>query len=148
MATDDRPDAFETYAREVLGSPVPDEVVDRCVDLFPWRTVDGELAAIVEEAVSVAAVRDEAPTTVLTFESGGWTIEAQIAAGLLHGRVSKADGTPPPGVTVLVETATSRRSVAADELGGFRADGVRGPLRLTVVAGPGGNVARTDWVTT
>lgn len=62
----------------------PREVVDAAVELFTWRSVDAELAALAFDSLldnGPALARAAAQPRIITFEAAGLTIEAEVDAG-------------------------------------------------------------------
>ena len=123
--------------------PVPPAAVDtaRAAD---WATLDAELAELTFDSLldqpEVPLRDDEGDVRSLTFSSGDHTVEVDLTADELVGRLSPAAALP-----VAVVQPTGRRQVDVDELGRFRAPVAPGPLRLEVAAP--GRTTTTPWIT-
>jgi hypothetical protein len=126
--------------------PVPPGAIAAARSAIAWRTMDAELAELIGDAASdapLAGVRSAATPTLLTFESPNLTVEVEVletATGLrLLGQL--VPGTPGQ---VEARHQGGTTTVAADEIGRFRVDGVpSGPVSLRCSAGP--RVVETDW---
>jgi hypothetical protein len=145
-------DRLHEVLAEVLGDvdPVPADALDmaRAVDL---AGLDEQLAELVFDSltegagalrVDVAVDHDAGDVRTLTFtaDTGGPTIDLDLADGDLVGRIS-----PPGGGAVEVVQAAGRRRVDCDEDGWFRSPVEPGPLRLRLSTG--GTVTTTPWIT-
>lgn len=123
--------------------PVPPDAVAtaRSAD---WATLDAELAELTFDSLlderAVALRDDDGEVRSLTFAAGDRTVEIDVTADELVGRVDPAGEVP-----VEVVQPTGRRQVRVDELGRFRAPVGPGPLRLQLVLG--GRPTTTPWVT-
>lgn len=117
-------DALLVELGEVLrmNDQPPADVIDTAKELFTWRTVDAELAALTFDSLlddEPAAVRSTAVAPrVLTFETDDVTVELEVeerpSGRRLLGQLV------PAGAAAVVFTAGGRRAEAtADELGSF-----------------------------
>ena len=145
MAADD--DELLAEVAHALGpDPVPDHVLAAARAALGWRTLDAELAALLEEA-SLTGVRSDGPSPV-AFTVGEVRIELELVADppRVSGFVSGLD--PTEGVRAELRLAAG--SVLAgelDEFGLFEIE-LAGPpagpvsLRLRPAEGP---AITTDW---
>ena len=130
--------------------PVPESTYQLARAAFALRSVDAELAELVDDSAlhagALAGVRGGADLRLLSYQTADLDIELQVTRqhqghsilGQLAGTVVREVG---------VETSAGVRTVAVDELGRFTVDGVpRGPFRLRL-AGPAGTPVTTDWTT-
>lgn len=84
--TDPSDDALLEELAELLlpRTEPPPTVVDAAKELFTWRTVDAELAALTYDSLldgEPAGARAAAQPRILTFEAEGLTIEVEVDAG-------------------------------------------------------------------
>lgn len=98
---------------------VPSRLVQQAKDMYLWRNVDEELAALTYDSLvdsSPVATRTEtAPLRTLTFSTARLTIELDVAPDALHGQLI-----PPRSGEVELESATGvRRRAAVSDLGAF-----------------------------
>lgn len=121
----------------------PREVTEAAKGLFTWRTIDAELAALVDDSLvdeGAALTRAAERLRSVTFEAGEIAILLEIDAA-----ADRIVGQLEPGSAATVRVG-SGDTVAADELGRFIAalPPAAGPLELrvefpdgrTVVTGP------------
>jgi hypothetical protein len=133
--------------------PVPPQVVAAARGSFTWRTVDAEIAELIDDSLlsSVGGVRGEPPTRMLTFEAPGMTVVLEVGEGRrdrrLVGQVLEpqvVDVELLYGAGPVPATSTAR----SDALGRFTLDAVPpGLARLTCRSSqqPGTRVV-TNWV--
>ncbi len=149
---------LERLRQALTRDEVPAEVVTAAKAAFTWRTIDAELAELaydsLDELAPLAGVRGasggEGRPRALTFEAGDAVIELEVEES---GGVRRLEGQiVPADVHTLelhrVDTPEPVRLVS-DELGRFRAEGVRpGRLRLLCRFGPlgGGATLLTEWL--
>lgn len=134
MNDDDFLDVLRAAADEF--DPVPAGVVRDASAALALRTLDAELAELVE---SEALVRGDGPVT-LVFESERVAINLEINDDVVRGLVTGAEG------EAVVETPRSRRAVPITD-GWFTASEVpRGLVRIRVTAVDGTAVV-TRWTT-
>jgi len=127
--------------------PVPAGVTEAALAALATRTLDAELAELVEDSAlgTLTAVRDGgADTRMLSFESAGLTVELQVRADgatrAVRGLVAGAVG------EVTAQTRDTERTAPVDEGGWFSLDGLPpGPVRLRMRA-TGGAAVVTSWV--
>lgn len=154
--TDERPmderallDALREIAAAV--DPVPAPVAAAARSLYTWRTVDAELAELVDDSLlSAAGVRADAPTRMLTFEAADVTLLVEVAeAGPTRRLVGQLLGGAVDAAADLEVTHADGASTAhADALGRFVVDGVpAGLVRLCFRwAQPVTRELATSWV--
>ncbi len=137
----------ELRALAVEHDPVPPEAVAAARSALAWRTMDAELAELVADSSvdsgDLALVRGADTPTLLTFESGGLTMEVEVEA---QGGARRIMGQLLPATSgeVTVHHRAGTTTVPADERGRFRADGIAaGPVRLRCAAGT--LLVATDW---
>ena len=128
--------------------PVPDELIAAARSAFAWRTMDAELARLVEDASPedsrLVGVRSGATATLLSFEAPDLAVEVEV---LVTGGRRRLLGQLIPGQPGRVEVRhrAGRTEVTADEVGRFAADDLPpGPMSLRSEA-TGGRRIETDW---
>jgi hypothetical protein len=138
--------------RDLAGrmDPVPPAVLDAARAAFAWRTIDAELAALVEDASAnepaLAGIRGEG-SVMLSFEAADLTVDLEVLE-TPGGRRLVGQLLPMQAGTVEAVTPTGSRSAEADDLGRFVTDDVPGgPVRLRCHLPADGRVVQTDWVT-
>lgn len=128
-------------------SQVPLGADAAAMELFTWRTVDTELAALTADSAldEPVGVRGVSPVRTLTFAANDLQVvveiteragERQMLGQLVPGRAAQ----------VAVRQGTAVRTVEADALGRFRIAGLgsAGPLSLRCSWSDGAVI--TDWV--
>lgn len=119
--------------------PVPPRLDEAARAAFAWRTVDAELAELLEDA---ALVRGRDGPRQLSFEAPSLGIELEVVETGPRARRVTGQLLPAEPASVRVERPdASPLEVAADELGRFELELPAGVVRLLV-----GRVA-TAWVT-
>lgn len=125
---------------------VPDELVQTGKEMFGWRLIDAELAALTFDSTSaegsrtLATVRGQAPPRALSFHSDRLNIEVEISGDGLRGQII-----PPRRATVEVDDGTDPRPrVRCDSDGWFSLPPTAGRFRMTVRAD--GFAVRTEWI--
>ena len=131
-----------------LGSrvdPVPASAIAAARSAIAWRTMDRELAELIDEApdVRAAGVRSTDTPTLLTFESPHLAVEIEVrSAGA--GRSLLGQVVPAQVADVEVRHQGGTLSVTADEAGRFAAGPLAaGPASVRCAAGL--YVVETDW---
>jgi hypothetical protein len=116
------PDDDELLAElaAILPAPPP-ELVVAGKEIFTWRTVDGELAALtfdslLDETAELVRSTTDAPR-VLTFEAGTTAIDVELVDGRLVGHLS-----PPQSAELELIMEADRRTVPVDDRGRFTVD--------------------------
>jgi hypothetical protein len=145
----DRDDDLVAELREVaaLVDPLPDEVMAAARSAFAWRTMDADLAELLQDAatdMSLVGVRGPETATLLTFQGPGLELEVEV---VMAGPRRRLLGQLVPGLPGRVEVRhrVGRSEVAADEVGRFTAEDVPpGPVSLRCQAAEGRWV-ETDW---
>lgn len=142
-----RPD--DTDLLDLLGrvldrtDPVPAAAVEaaRAAD---WAAVDAELAELTFDSLlderAVALRDDEGDVRSLTFTAGDRTVEIDVTADELVGRIDPAGDLP-----IEVVQPSGRRQAPVDDLGRFRAPVGPGPVRLHLFLP--GRPTTTPWIT-
>lgn len=131
-----------------LGSrldPVPADAVASARSAIAWRTMDSELAALIDEPSDavLAGARSTDTPTLLIFDSPHVVIEVEVRNGPT-GRSMLGQLVPAQVANVVVRHRGGTVSIMADEAGRFAAAPLeRGPLSLRCTAGP--HVVETDW---
>lgn len=148
---DDLPtdDELTTVVREAF-PPIPPEVLAAAKATFTWRTVDAELAELLEG--EVLAVRSGTADPAVAYVAGDVVIDVERAGAVVLGQVADEGGGSPAGQApvVVVEVAGSdgtRRVVEADVdgAGAFRAPVPPGQARVAVTM-PDGRRIVTPWL--
>jgi hypothetical protein len=131
--------------------PVPDEATLAARSAFAWRRMDAALAELLEDSAvddtALAGVRSgNGGWRTLTFEApDGVSIEVEVET---RRRARNVTGQilPAGPARVLVRLPGSEIEVEADDLGRFRAEGLRaGPFSLRCERETG--AIETGWVT-
>jgi len=127
--------------------PVPPEVVRAGYAAFTWRTIDAELAELVEDSMLVGAgsVRGT-DTRLLTFEAPSVSVVVEVTE---MGERRKLVGQliPACAAALRIEHPAGATTVAVDEQGLFSAESLpAGPARVALTV-PGGGAVVTSWVT-
>ena len=140
-------DDLQAVVTEVHGS-VPDDVLSAAKAAWTWRTVDAELAELLEE--ETLAVRS-GTSTAFAYAVAGVVIDVEVEGLTVLGQVGDARG-EPVGAAVVVEVAGAegtRHVVEAevDEAGAFRAAVPPGRSRVAVSL-PDGRRIVTPWLAT
>lgn len=120
---------FEPLLRELRdvvdkADPIPDHVLAAAKAAFIWRTIDTELAELVNDSlVSAAGVRATDAARLLTFQGPGVEVEVEVAD---TGATRRLTGqlVPAGAARVTVRWAGGSVDVDADEFGRFTAIGV------------------------
>jgi hypothetical protein len=99
---------------------VPPEVIAAATGAFAWRTIDAELAALVDESwatnETLVGVRSAAPVErTVVFKSTETMLEIDITAGGLIGQIDPAR----PGTVFLEYPDGTTAHTEVDELGWF-----------------------------
>jgi hypothetical protein len=116
----DDDDQLLAALRSALGEDgVPTRLVQQAKDVYLWRNVDEDLAALRYDSSidrSVVTRADAAPLRTLIFATKRLTIELDVAPDALCGQLI-----PPRSGEVELESATGvRRKAGVDDLGAFR----------------------------
>jgi hypothetical protein len=129
--------------------PVPDAVVAAAKGAFTWRTVDAELAELLEE--ETLAVRSGGATLAgpIAYAVEGLVIDVEHEGNAVLGQLSDSDGEPVWGAVVIevAEADGGRRLFDAelDDAGAFRATVPAGQARVAITL-PGGRRVVTPWL--
>lgn len=146
----DRDDELLAELRGIAAriDPVPEELVAATRSAFAWRTMDAELAELVQDVASedprLVGVRSDALATLLSFEAPGLAVEVEVLA---TGGRRRLLGQLVPGRPGRVEVRhrAGLTEVTADDIGRFSAEDLPpGPMRLRS-QGAGGRWVETDW---
>ena len=135
---------LRALARRV--DPVPADTLAAVRSAIAWRTMDAELAELIDESsdARLAGARSTDAPTLLAFASSHLTVEIEIRH-IETGRSLFGQLVPAQVAHVEVRHAAGTVSVAADEAGRFAVAGplVPGPVSVRCTAGTG--VVETDW---
>jgi hypothetical protein len=131
--------------------PVPERLDEAARAAFTWRTIDAELAELMQDSAevdeAVPALRGAATgPRLLSFESPRVAIEAEVT--VLGPRERRLVGqiVPPVAAQLTLEQGGVRLTAQADELGRFTFDRVgAGPARLRATLPDGGMEIATPW---
>jgi hypothetical protein len=131
--------------------PVPERLDDAARAAFTWRTIDAELAELMQDSAEVdeAALALRGAATgprLLSFESPRLAIEAEVT--VLGPRERRLVGqiVPPVAASLTLEQGGVRLTAQADELGRFAFDRVdAGTVRLRAALPDGGMEVATPW---
>jgi hypothetical protein len=131
--------------------PVPERLEEAARAAFTWRTIDAELAELMQDSAEVddAALALRGPAAgprLLSFESPRLAIEAEVT--VLGPRERRLVGqiVPPLAAALTLEQGGVRLTAQADELGRFAFDRVgAGPVRLRATLPDGGMEVATPW---
>ncbi len=130
--------------------PVPKQVTMAARSAIAWRTIDAELAALLEDSAIdhhlVGTRGGDSGWRALTFESpSGVTIEVEVVRDG-GGRTILGQVVPGASTDVTVRLGTREVAASSDELGRFRLEDIpAGPISLRIDH-PDGPV-ETGWVT-
>ena len=153
--TSEFPPSDMALLAEIRGSaeafdPVPKTVIAAAKASLTWRSIDAELAQLIEDSAlaPMAGVRSAEGPRLLTFESAETTLVLEV---LPTGPTRRVLGQllAAPRARVEVRHARGADEVEADELGRFRVEEVpAGPLSLAcTLAEPATRSVVTSWVT-
>src|SRR5262249_16841131 len=140
-------DELLAAVKDLSDSQVPFGASDMPMELFSWRTVDAELAALTADSAleAPAGVRAASQARTLTFTTHDVQVVVQITerAGQRQMLGQLVPGRP---AQVLVRQGGLVRTVEADGLGRFVINDLelRGPLSLRCSWSEG--AVTTDWV--
>lgn len=129
--------------------PVPDDVLDAARAALGWRTLDADLAALVDDSAErpLAGVRGDGPR-LLTFEADDTAVVVEVTA---TGQARRLLGqlVEPRAAHIEVRHPGGTTRVDADELGRFAAAEIpAGPVSIVCrFDPPSGRVVATTWVT-
>lgn len=149
--------AFDPLLDELRGvvdraDPVPDAVVRAAKESFVWRTIDADLAALVNDsaahdtAAAAAAVRAGGAARLLTFEAPGVEVEVEVGE-VGQGRRLTGQLVPVSRARIIIRSMTGAVDVVADEFGRFSADAVpAGTVRLEIEREGSTSPVVTSWV--
>jgi hypothetical protein len=152
----DDDDELVAELRRILAEldPVPDPVRIAARAALDWRTLDGELAALVHDSEvdePLVAVRGDAGPRTLRFETGDLEIEveAESQAGERTLRIT-GQLVPPQTARIGIATGGALVLTRADDRGRFAAVGIepgRVRLRCWLDSAPdGGRLVETAWL--
>ena len=129
---------------QAIADPVPPGLVDRAIGLITWADVEGELAALLDDADrELTGTRGGAPaSTALEFITPeGVVVELTVDDGTLEGQVLGAEV-----LTAVLEHADGdAEEIEVDELGTFAVQSTHtGAARLRIDLRDHGRI-HTDW---
>jgi hypothetical protein len=143
---------FEPLLRELRdvvdkADPMPDHVMAAAKAAFMWRTIDAELAELVNDSLAAhSGVRATDAARLLTFEGPDVEVEVEVAE---TGTTRRLTGqlVPAGGARVTVRWASGNVEVDADEFGRFTAPGVPATsVRIEVRRAAEARPTVTSWV--
>ncbi len=131
--------------------PIPDAVIRAAKESFVWRTIDADLAALVNDSAAgdtaaAVAVRASGAARLLTFQAPGVEVEVEVGE---TGRGRRLTGqlVPVSSARVTIRSMTGAVDVVADEFGRFSADAVpAGTVRLEIERDGSTSPVVTSWV--
>lgn len=132
--------------------PVPEAVREAARAALGWRTLDADLAALVEDSaqdahLALTGVRGDGPR-LLTFEADDTAVVVEVTA---TGTARRLLGqlVEPRSADIEVRHPGGTTTISADELGRFTAAGIpAGPVSIVCRFGPPSRrVVATTWVT-
>jgi hypothetical protein len=131
LSPEDRLLLDEIQAAAEVHDPVPAQVLTAAKASFTWRTIDAELAELVDDSVLTGAgVRAADGPRMLTFEAGDTTVVVEILDSGA-GRQLTGQLIAPRPAQIEVRWQDGNAAVVADDLGRFIVDGVpAGPVSL------------------
>lgn len=142
---DDRPvdsrDEDDILMEELHGlirrlDPVPYRLREAARGAYTWRTVDAELAELMQDSVvdedqEVALVRGRLGPRLLSFESPRLALEVEVTGAGQQERRLVGQLIPPARAAISIQHGGGSTRAESDELGRFVVDGLRaGPARL------------------
>lgn len=128
--------------------PVPPEVIAAAKASFTWRTIDAELAALIDDSAlaPTAGIRGPGGPRLLTFEAPTVTVVVEVS-DIGDRRRILGQLVSPQEAQVEVRHADGSTTVDADDLGRFSVEAVpAGPVSFVCHIGSGQSVV-TSWVT-
>ncbi|MFY1638019.1 hypothetical protein ACN27F_32870 [Solwaraspora sp. WMMB335] len=130
--------------------PVPPQVLSAAIASFDWRTLDTDLARLVDDSLSASAGVRGAAARLLTFRAEALTVEVEMTRIRDRLRIV-GQLVPPQPARVRVERAGGEAahltSAEADALGRFTLDGLLpGPTRLVCATADGEPAVYTEWI--
>jgi hypothetical protein len=131
--------------------PVPERLNEAARGAFTWRTIDAELAELMQDSAELdagaLALRSAATgPRLLSFESPRVAIEAEVTVTGERERRLTGQIVPPLAAVVTVEQGGVRLAAQADELGRFVFERLgAGPARLRAALPDGGMEVATPW---
>ena len=131
--------------------PVPERLHEAARAAFTWRTIDAELAELMQDSAELdagaLALRSAATgPRLLSFESPRVAIEAEVTVTGERERRLTGQIVPPMAAVITVEQGGVRLTVQADELGRFAFERLgAGPARLRAALPDGGMEVATPW---
>jgi hypothetical protein len=140
-------DELLTAVKHLSDSQVPFGADDAAMELFTWRTVDAELAALTADSALAApvGVRAGGEARTLTFAAQEVQVVVQITetAGQRQMLGQLVPGRP---AQVLVRQGELVRTVEADHLGRFVINNLGSPGPLSLRCSWSEGAVTTDWV--
>lgn len=136
----DDDDLLTLLAQALADDQPPAHAMEAAYAALEWRTIDAELAALLDDSQVEVMLFDSATySRVLSYRAEHGSIEV----GLADDRLEVVVGPPPVEVTMLQpEEATE---LELDENGRAEADGVSGSVRFRITWADGSTL--TPWIT-
>lgn len=129
--------------------PVPEDAIAAARSAIAWRSMDSELADLVEDSSTdqgMAGVRGTPTSLLLTFQAPGLTVEVQVMGGERGPRLL-GQLVPPGPPHVEVRHPGGLVAVDADPVGRFSTgDLIAGPTSIRCSGA--GSVVETAWFLT
>ncbi len=118
----------------------PPDAIEAAYAAFGWRTLDADLAQLIEDSqVEVVGFREAAFSRIVGYETDFGTIEVSIDNDLFQIELS------PVPVKVMLDQTSGSRELALDDAGRASASGMSGPVRFEITWAEGS--ALTPWLT-
>jgi hypothetical protein len=130
--------------------PVPQAVIDAARASLTWRTIDAELAELVEDSAldPFAGVRSTGGPRLLTFEFEETAVVLEVSSQGVTRKVLGQLVGPSGSTSVEFRHAAGSVHVDTDDLGRFSVDRVpSGPVSLVCDLSDGESRLVTSWVT-
>jgi hypothetical protein len=122
--------------------PVPSEVINAAKDSFTWRTLDAELAELIDDSALCATtgIRGDSSARLLTFTSPSLTVVLEVSAAgdrrRILGQVVRPDSARTYEAVVEIRhpqtTPGTGSAVRTDDYGRFTMESTAGPVHLDV----------------
>ena len=129
---------------QAIADPVPQDLVDRAIGLITWADVEGELAALLDDAdreLTGTRGGPSAPAALEFVTAEGVAVELTVDDGMLEGQVLGAEVV----AAALEHAGGDAEEIEVDELGTFAVRSTHtGAARLRIDLRDHGRI-HTDW---